>query len=137
MGRISRLACIGEIFAATRADLVLPSDVQRTIGYLLLALGRGPRFGGGAVAQCRHHGYMYVYIYTHIQAVSSVLFLSKLHRHVARETLEVMRFFPALLDQAEVYEKRGYPPRTWVSLSAVGQAIGPHSLDQMGGGKEC
>ena len=32
------LARIGEIFAATRADLVLPSDVQQTMDCILLAI---------------------------------------------------------------------------------------------------
>ena len=32
------LARIGEVFAAYRRDLVLPSDVQQTVDYILLAI---------------------------------------------------------------------------------------------------
>ena len=114
MGRISRLACIGEIFAATRADLVLPSDVQRTIGYLLLALGRGPRFGGGAVAQCRHHGYMYIYIHIFKQSPrcssspNSIAMLREKHLRSCGSSLRCW-IRPKSTRNAATRRERGFP----------------------------
>lgn len=65
-----------------------------------------------APAECKSHG----------DQVSSVLFLSKLQDRLAKRVIEIMQMFPAMLNQAELYGQRGYPPSTWFSLSAVGRA---------------
>ena len=70
----------------------------------------------------------------YIQEVSSVLFLSRLRDDVANNVLEVMRLFPHMLEQAEIFMQYGFPPTTWFSLSAVGRASGPGCVGQMGGG---
>ena len=52
----------------------------------------------------------------YIQEVSSVLFLSRLRDDVANNVLEVMRLFPHMLEQAEIFTQYGFLPTTWFSL---------------------
>ncbi|CAE7231757.1 unnamed protein product [Symbiodinium sp. CCMP2456] len=201
------LARIGEVFAAFRCDLVLPSDVQFTVDYILMAV-RDPKTRNSAarhqalrldqpqlmrvveLAFKTRHRQQKLWQYApatfrsrfaklveafdlnsfkdnnmrpldlgsmraggatwllhatengefvrrrgrwlnarimeiYIQEVSSVLFLSKLQDHVADKVLAVMRLFPSMLEQAEVFMQFGFPPTTWFSLTAVGRAFGP------------
>ena len=210
------LARIGEVFAAYRRDLVLPSDVQQTVDYILLAI-REPKTRNTAarhqalrldqpqlmrvveLAFRKRHRLQKLWLYSpgtfrvrfakrvealqldqlkdrnvrpldlgslraggatwllqatengefvrrrgrwlnskimeiYIQEVSSVLFLSRLRGDVANNVLEVMRLFPHMLEQAEIFMQYGFPPTTWFSLSAVGRASGPGCVGQMGGG---
>ena len=192
------LARIGEVFAAYRRDLVLPSDVQQTVDYILLAI-REPKTRNTAarhqalrldqpqlmrvveLAFRKRHRLQKLWLYSpgtfrvrfakrvealqldqlkdrnvrpldlgslraggatwllqatengefvrrrgrwlnskimeiYIQEVSSVLFLSRLRGDVANNVLEVMRLFPHMLEQAEIFTQYGFLPTTWFSL---------------------